>query len=144
MTEFEILANQSNSYMNNAVYQVAVIIGVFISFRAARIANQSGAHPVMKALISVFGFAVVWLNLQLAAWRIVFDQAAAIRLSELQESGTKLTGPSVQQIEFLGLTSADVTSYNLFADVPSVIFSLVIFAIILIGAWGPKLSLTSN
>ena len=39
MTEFEILELNSQSYINNGMYMVALAILIFIALRAARVTN---------------------------------------------------------------------------------------------------------
>ena len=75
----------------------------------------------------------------MAGWRGVFDQMAASNLASLQDSGTKLSASSVQWVEASGVKASDAATLNLFGDIPSVIFTLVILAIILLVTWGPKM-----
>jgi len=139
MTEHEILMLNSTQYINNAMYQIAIAIFVFISFRAARISNENGASMIMKILVTVFGLFVCFWNLTMAGWRGVFDQMAASNLASLQDSGTKLSASSVEWVEASGVKASDAATLNLFGDIPSVIFTLVILAIILLVTWGPKM-----
>ena len=139
MTEHEILMLNSTQYINNAMYQVVVAISIFIAFRAARVSNESGASMLMKGLVTLFGIFVCFFNLQLAGWRGLFDQMAASNLAALQDSGAKLSASSAQWVEASGVKASDAASMNLFGDVGSVIFTLVILAIILLVTWGPKM-----
>ena len=48
MTEFEIYSLQASNFINNAMFQVVVIIAVFIAFRLARVTNEMGGGIAMK------------------------------------------------------------------------------------------------
>ena len=48
MTEFEIYSLQASNFINNAMFQVCVVISVFIAFRLARVTNEMGAGIAMK------------------------------------------------------------------------------------------------
>ena len=56
MTEFEIYSLQSSNFISNAMFQVGVIIAVFIAFRLARVTNEMGRGIAMKGLAILFGF----------------------------------------------------------------------------------------
>ena len=139
MTEHEILMLNSTQYISNAMFQVVVAISIFIAFRAARVSNESGSSMLMKGLVTLFGLFVCFFNLQLAGWRGVFDQMAAGNLAALKDTGVKLSPSSAQWVEQSGMKASDAASMNLFGDVGSVIFTLVILAIVLFVTWGPKM-----
>ena len=126
MTEFEIYSLQSSNFINNAMFQVCVVISVFIAFRLARVTNEMGAGIVMKGLATLFGLGVVYFNLDMGAWRVDIFQGTANLLARS------------------GVSATDFPTHNLFADVGNVIFSLVILAIILLGIWGPKMKSSSD
>ena len=60
MTEFEIYSLQSSNFINNAMFQVCVVISVFIAFRLARVTNEMGAGIAMKGLATLFGLGVLF------------------------------------------------------------------------------------
>ena len=144
MTEYEIYSLQSSSFINNAMFQVGIIIAIFIAFRLARVTNEMGAGVVMKGLASLFGLGIVYFNLDMAAWRGDIFQSTGARLAELRDSGVTITKGSANWLEQTGITATDFPTHNLFADVGSVIFSLIVLAIILIGIWGPKMGSSSE
>ena len=53
MTEFEIYSLQASSFINNAMFQVCVVISVFIAFRLARVTNEMGAGMAMKLALGL-------------------------------------------------------------------------------------------
>ena len=144
MTEFEIYSLQSSSFINNAMFQVGVIIAVFIAFRLARVTNETGAGIAMKGLATLFGLGVVYFNLDMGAWRVDIFQITAARLAELRDSGIEITQGSANWLAQSGISATDFPTHNLFADLGNVIFSLVILAIILLVIWGPKMKSSSD
>ena len=144
MTEFEIYSLQASNFINNAMFQVCVVISVFIAFRLARVTNEMGAGIAMKGLATLFGFGVVYFNLDMGAWRVDIFQGTAARLDELRDSGVEITQGSANWLAQSGISATDFPTHNLFADVGNVIFSLIILAIILLGIWGPKMKSSSD
>ena len=126
MTEFEIYSLQSSSFINNAMFQVGVIIAVFIAFRLARVTNEMGAGIAMKGLATLFGLGVVYFNLDMGAWRVDIFQITAARLAELRDSGVEITQGSANWLTQSGISATDFPTQNLFAAVGHVIFSSVI------------------
>ena len=133
MTEFETYSSQSSNFINNAMFQVCVVISVFIAFRLARITTEMGAEMAMKGLATLFGLGVVCSNLDMGAWRVDIFQGTAARLAELRDSGVNITQGSANWLEQSGISATDFPTHNLFADVGNVNFSLVILGIILLG-----------
>ena len=144
MTEFEIYSLQASNFINNAMFQVCVVISVFIAFRLARVTNEMGAGIAMKGLATLFGLGVVYFNLDMGAWRVDIFQGTAARLAELRDSGVEITQGSANWLAQSGISATDFPTHNLFADVGNVIFSLIILAIILLGIWGPKIKSSSE
>ena len=103
MTEFEIYSLQSSNFINNAMFQVCVVISVFIAFRLARVTNEMGAGIVMKGLATLFGLGVVYFNLDMGAWRVDIFQGTAARLSELRDSGVEITQGSANLLARSGV-----------------------------------------
>ena len=130
---------QASNFINNSMFQVCVVLSVFIAFMLSRLTNEMGAGIAMKGLATLFGLGVVYLNLDLGAWRVDLFQGTAVRLAELRDSGVQITQGSANWLEQSGISETDFPTHNLFADVGNVIFSLIILGIILLGIWGPKM-----
>ncbi len=142
MTEYEILENNSLNYINNAMYMVALAILIFIALRAARVTNESGGNIAAKILTSVFGVFVAFFSLQLAGWRVLFDTNTAARLAEIQESGVELSIQGQAWLQNSGIKSSDfLMNPPMFADIPSVLLTLVILLMILGTTWGPRIKI---
>ena len=142
MTEFEILELNSQSYINNGMYMVALAVLIFIAIRAARVTNESGGNMAAKIITSVFGVFVAFFSLQLAGWRVLFDTNTAARLAEIQESGVELSIQSQAWLQNSGVTSRDfLMDPPMFADIPSVLLTLIILLMILGTTWGPKIKI---
>ena len=65
MTEFEILDLNSQSYINNGMYMVALAILVFIALRAARVTSESGGNMAAKILTSILVSLLLFLAFSL-------------------------------------------------------------------------------
>ena len=142
MTEYEILENNSLNYINNAMYMVALAILIFIALRAARVTNESGGHIAAKILTSIFGVFVAFFSLQLAGWRVLFDTNTAARLAEIQESGVELSIQGQAWLQNSGIKSSDfLMNPPMFADIPSVLLTLVILLMMLGTTWGPRIKI---
>ena len=142
MSEFEILEHNSLNYINNGMYMVALAILIFIALRAARVTNESGGNIAAKILTSIFGVFVAFFSLQLAGWRVLFDTNTAARLAELQESGVELSIQGKAWLTNSGVTSGDyLMEPPMFADIPSVLLTLVILLMILGTTWGPRIKI---
>ena len=145
MTEFEILELNSQSYINNGMYMVALAILIFIALRAARVTNESGGNMAAKILTSIFGVFVAFFSLQLAGWRVLFDTNTAARLAEIQESGVELSIQGQAWLQDSGVTSSDfLLDPPMFADIPSVLLTLVILLMILGTTWGPRIKIAAD
>ena len=142
MSEFEILEINNLNYINNAMFMVALAILIFIALRAARVTNESGGNIAAKILISIFGLFVAFFSLQLAGWRVLFDTNTAARLAEVQESGTSLSIQGTAWLQNSGITSGDyLMEPPMFADIPSVLLTLVVLLMILGTTWGPRIKM---
>ena len=62
MEELQIFNAQTQSYVANGLFQIAVVIGVFIVFRAARFARQN--NIAAKVLVSLFGLVISFFSLK--------------------------------------------------------------------------------
>ena len=145
MSEFEILENNSLNYINNGMYMVALAILIFIALRAARVTNESGGNIAAKILTSIFGVFVSFFSLQLAGWRVLFDTNTAAWLAELQESGVELSIQGKAWLNNSGITSGDyLMEPPMFADIPSVLLTLVILLMILGTTWGPRIKIGAD
>ena len=142
MSEFEILEINNLNYINNAMFMVALAILIFIAFRAARVTNESGGNIAAKILTSIFGLFVAFFSLQLAGWRVLFDTNTAARLAEVQESGTSLSIQGIAWLQNSSITSGDyLMEPPMFADIPSVLLTLVVLLMILGTTWGPRIKM---
>ena len=98
------------------MFQVCVVISIFIAFRLARVTNETGAGIAMKGLATLFGLGVVYLNLDLGAWLVDLFQGTARRLAELRDSGVEITQGSANWLEQSGISATDFPTHNLFAE----------------------------
>jgi len=145
MSEFEILEINNLNYINNAMYMVALAILVFIALRAARVTNESGGNMAAKILTSIFGVFVAFFSLQLAGWRVLFDTNTAARLAEIQESGVELSIQGQAWLQNSGVTSSDfLMDPPMFADIPSVLLTVVILLMVLGTTWGPRIKIGAD
>ena len=56
MTESQIYSLQASNFINNVMFQVRVVISMFIAFRLSRVTNEMGAGIAMKGLATPFWF----------------------------------------------------------------------------------------
>mgnify|MGYP001421245012 CR=1 FL=1 len=77
MTEFEICSLQKSNYINSIMCQVCIILGVFIAFNLAWVANEMGRSIVMERLATLSGFNVVYFNFGVDARRVDIFQGMA-------------------------------------------------------------------
>jgi len=91
MTESQIYSLQASNFINNVMFQVRVVISMFIAFRLSRVTNEMGAGIAMKGLATLFGLGVVYFNLDMGAWRVDIFQGTAARLAALRDSGVEIS-----------------------------------------------------
>ena len=89
MEELEIFNAQTQGYIANGLFQIAVIIGVFIVFRAARFARQN--NIIAKGLVSLFSLIIGFFSLSVGSLRPQLEQLTALRLADAQAAGATLT-----------------------------------------------------
>ena len=70
MAESQIYSLQASNFINNVMFQVRVVISMFIAFRLSRVTNEMGAGIAMKGLPTLFGLGVVYFSLDIGAWRV--------------------------------------------------------------------------
>ena len=107
MEELEIFNAQTQGYIANGLFQIAVIIGVFIVFRAARFARQN--NIIAKGLVSLFSLIIGFFSLSVGSLRPQLEQLTALRLADAQAAGTTLTAnaqPTSPSTAFRGRRSA--------------------------------------
>ena len=137
MEELQIFNAQTQSYVANGLFQIAVVIGVFIVFRAARFARQN--NIVAKALVSLFGLIIGFFSLNIGSLRQQFDQLTALRLADAQAAGASLSNNAIAYMEQMGASAGDVlpAQANLFGDIGTVVFTAVFLVIALGTIWLP-------
>jgi len=136
MTEIEILHLASDQYNSNGLFTIAVIIGIFISFRAARFASQNSV--LAKVMVSLFAVTIAWFSIVIGSLRDLIDRSTAVRLADAQASGVELTAQSVAAISDAGVAAGDVLTQNYFADVGTLAFTVIFLLIALGSAWLPN------
>jgi len=121
---------------------VTLAVLIFIALRAARVTNESGGNIAAKILTSIFGFFVALFSLQLAGWRVLFDTNTAARLAEVQKSGASLSIQGTSWLQNSNITSGDyLIEPPMFADIPSVLLTLVVLLMILGTTWGSRIKM---
>ena len=98
----------------------------------------------MKELEALFGFGMIYFNLDMGAWCVYIFKIMAARLAELSDSGVEISQGSANWLAQSGISATDFPTHNLLADVGNVIFSLIILVIILLGILGPKVKSSSD
>ena len=137
MDEIQILQLSAEQYTGNGMFTVAVIMGIFITFRAARFAAQNNIFA--KVMTSLFGLMIGWFSIVVGSLRPVIDAATAVRFAEAQAAGATLTAQAQDAIAQAGASAGDVVTQNYFGDIGTVAFT-AIFLIIALGIiWGPKM-----
>ena len=138
MEELEIFNAQTQGYVANGLFQIAVIIGVFIAFRAARFARQNTI--IAKGLVSLFSLVIGFFSLSVGSLRPQLEQLTALRLADAQAAGTTLTANAQAYIAQYGVSAGDVlpAQQNLFGDIGTTAFTLIFLLIALGTIWLPN------
>ena len=138
MEELEIFNAQTQGYIANGLFQIAVIIGVFIVFRAARFARQN--NIIAKGLVSLFSLVIGFFSLSVGSLRPQLEQLTALRLADAQAAGATLTANTQAYIEQFGVKAGDVlpAQQNLFGDIGTTVFTLIFLLIALGTIWLPN------
>ena len=138
MEELEIFNAQTQGYIANGLFQIAVIIGVFIVFRAARFARQN--NIIAKGLVSLFSLIIGFFSLSVGSLRPQLEQLTALRLADAQAAGATLTANTQNYIAQFGVSAGDVlpTQQNLFGDIGTTVFTLIFLLIALGTIWLPN------
>lgn len=136
MNELEILLLASDQYNSNGLFTIAVIIGMFISFRAARFAAQNSI--LIKIFVSLFSLVIAWFSIVIGSLRDTIELATAIRLADAQAGGAELTAQALAQISDAGAAAGDVAVQNYFSDVGTLAFTVIFVVIALAVVWMPN------
>ena len=138
MDELEIFNAQTQGYIANGLFQIAVIIGVFIVFRAARFARQN--NIIAKGLVSLFSLIIGFFSLSVGSLRPQLEQLTALRLAHAQAAGTTLTANAQDYVAQYGVSAGDVlpAQQNLFGDLGTTAFTLIFLLIALGTIWLPN------
>ena len=138
MEELEIFNAQTQGYVANGLFQIAVIIGVFIVFRAARFARQN--NIIAKGLVSLFSLIIGFFSLSVGSLRPQLEQLTALRLADAQAAGATLTANTQAYIAQFGVSAGDVlpAQQNLFGDIGTTVFTLIFLLIALGTIWLPN------
>ncbi|MEC7300728.1 MAG: hypothetical protein VXW43_18885 [Pseudomonadota bacterium] len=138
MDELEIFNAQTQGYIANGLFQIAVIIGVFIVFRAARFARQN--NIIAKGLVSLFSLIIGFFSLSVGSLRPQLEQLTALRLADAQAAGTTLTANAQAFVAQYGVSAGDVlpAQQNLFGDIGTTVFTLIFLLIALGTIWLPN------
>ena len=138
MDELEIFNAQTQGYIANGLFQIAVIIGVFIAFRAARFARQN--NIIAKGLVSLFSLIIGFFSLSVGSLRPQLEQLTALRLADAQAAGTTLTANAQAYVAQYGVSAGDVlpAQQNLFGDIGTTVFTLIFLLIALGTIWLPN------
>jgi len=138
MEELEIFNAQTQGYVANGLFQIAVIIGVFIAFRAARFARQNTI--IAKGLVSLFSLIIGFFSLSVGSLRPQLEQLTALRLADAQAAGATLTANTQAYIAQFGVSAGDVlpAQQNLFGDIGTTVFTLIFLLIALGTIWLPN------
>ena len=138
MDELEIFNAQTQGYIANGLFQIAVIIGVFIVFRAARFARQN--NIIAKGLVSLFSLIIGFFSLSVGSLRPQLEQLTALRLADAQAAGTTLTANAQAVVAQYGVSAGDVlpAQQNLFGDIGATVFTLIFLLIALGTIWLPN------
>ena len=138
MEELEIFNAQTQGYIANGLFQIAVIIGVFIVFRAARFARQN--NIIAKGLVSLFSLIIGFFSLSVGSLRPQLEQLTALRLADAQAAGTTLTANAQAYVAQFGVSAGDVlpAQQNLFGDIGTTVFTLIFLLIALGTIWLPN------
>ena len=138
MEELQIFNAQTQGYVANGLFQIAVIIGVFIAFRAARFARQN--NIIAKGLVSLFSIIIGFFSLSVGSLRPQLEQLTAIRLADAQAAGATLSANAQAFISNLGASAGDVlpAQQNLFGDIGTVAFTVSFLLIALATIWLPN------
>ena len=138
MDELEIFNAQTQGYIANGLFQIAVIIGVFIVFRAARFARQN--NIIAKGLVSLFSLIIGFFSLSVGSLRPQLEQLTALRLADAQAAGTTLTANAQAYVAQYGVSAGDVlpAQQNLFGDIGTTAFTLIFLLIALGTIWLPN------
>ena len=138
MEELEIFNAQTQGYIANGLFQIAVIIGVFIVFRAARFARQN--NIIAKGLVSLFSLIIGFFSLSVGSLRPQLEQLTALRLADAQAAGATLTANTQAYIAEFGVSAGDVlpAQQSVFGDIGTTAFTLIFLLIALGTIWLPN------
>ena len=142
MSEVQIYELLNSSFTANGLFQIAVLIAVFIAFRAARFSQGGSVFP--KIMSTAFGLTTVFFGMTVGANRYLSQEVAAIRLADAKAAGAQLSAASEAWIAQFSATAGSVATQNYFADPGTVAFSAIVAIIVLGITWGPKIDFGSD
>lgn len=142
MSEVQVYELLNSSFTANGLFQIAVLIAVFIAFRVARFSQGSSIFP--KVMSTAFGLMTVFFGMTVGANRYLSQEVAAIRLADAKAAGVQLSAASEAWIAQFNATAGSVATQNYLADPGTVAFSAIVAIIVLGITWGPKINFGSD
>jgi hypothetical protein len=134
MTEFEIYQLANQIYINNAIYTIAVILMVTLSFYLIRRSKELNFPTYGKVILTFFCTFPIYFGLEVASYFSLNQKNLAFQLAELQSSGVEISTVSKSLVENSLYTLADGPA-TLGADLPYLVMYATIGIMFLAGIW---------
>jgi len=135
MNELDILNHFQLTFVANAVYMLTFTGLVFITFRLIRFQREQNSNILGKILVSVFGLCTVFYGFTVFSYLRNAQLAQSFRLSELKESGVKLSTVTDSFIEFTGYTVSEGWPPAFVPEAAANIFLITFALMIIAGTW---------
>ena len=135
MNELDILNHFQLTFIANAVYMLTFTGLVFITFRLIRFQREQNSNILGKILVSVFGLCTVFYGFTVFSYLRNAQLAQSFRLSELKESGVKLSTVTDSFIEFTGYTVSEGWPPAFMPEPAANIFLITFALMIIAGTW---------
>jgi hypothetical protein len=135
MNELDILNHFQLTFVANAVYMLTFTGLVFITFRLIRFQREQNSNILGKILVSVFGLCTVFYGYTVFSYLRNAQLAQSYRLSELKESGVKLSKVTNSFIDFTGHTVSEGWPPAFMPEPAANIFLITFALMIIAGTW---------
>lgn len=137
MTEFEIYQLTQLAFINNAIFNLVVVVLSALAFYLIRRREELNLPAYSKIVMTAFCAAVVYFGFLTHGFLTSIQKGLSFQLSELKASGKTISVTAQNWIDYVGHTAADGPP-SVIPDPPYIIFWLIISFMFIGGIWFPR------
>jgi len=134
MSEFEIYQNANLIFINNAIYLLCVVVMTALAFYLIRRTRELNLPLYSKVVMTIFCSCVIFFGLQVSSFLVQAQKNMSYQLSELEQSGSAISGLGKSVIEQFGQT-LEMGPAPFMPDLPSFIIWGSIAFMFIGGIW---------